>query len=81
LSADEVNRIKNFIENNYQIEGELRQTIRRNIQRLKDLNTYRGMRHLRHLPVRGQRTKTNARTAKGHPRRTVGSGRRKIELK
>src|SRR5438270_352524 len=59
LTADDVNAIKNVVEANYRIEGELRQLVRSNIERLKALGTYRGSRHARRLPVRGQRTKTN----------------------
>jgi len=81
LTADEVNRIQNLIEKNYRVEGELRQFVKSNIQRLKDLKTYRGMRHLRHLPVHGQRTKTNSRTVRGNTRKTAGSGKRKVDLK
>ena len=81
LSPDEVNRLKSWIEKNVQIEGELRQVVRRNIQRLKDLQTYRGMRHARRLPVHGQRTRTNSRTVRGNVRKTAGSGKRKVELK
>lgn len=81
LNPEEVNRLKNWIEKNATVEGELRQAIKRNIQRLKDLGTYRGARHAKHLPVRGQRTKTNSRTVRGNVRKTAGSGRRKIELK
>lgn len=81
LSPEEVNRLKTWIEKNAVIEGELRQLVRRNIQRLKDLGTYRGIRHLKRLPVRGQRTKTNSRTVRGNVRKPAGSGRRKIELK
>lgn len=81
LNPEEINRLKNWIEKNSTVEGELRQAIKRNIQRLKDLGTYRGTRHAKHLPVRGQRTKTNSRTVRGNVRKTAGSGRRKIELK
>lgn len=81
LSPDEINRIRTWIEKNCVIEGELRQEIRRNIQRLKDLQTYRGNRHARKLPARGQRTKTNSRTVRGNVRKTAGSGKRKVELK
>lgn len=81
LTPDEVNRIKEFIEKNYKIEGELRQLIKQNINLLKDLQAYRGIRHMRHLPVRGQRTKTNSRTVRGNVRKTAGSGKRKSELK
>jgi small subunit ribosomal protein S13 len=81
LTQDEMNKIKSWIEKNIQVEGELRQVIRRNIQRLRDLQTYRGLRHSRHLPVRGQRTRTNSRTVRGNVRKTAGSGKRKVDLK
>ncbi|OGG43908.1 30S ribosomal protein S13 [Candidatus Jorgensenbacteria bacterium RIFCSPLOWO2_12_FULL_42_11] len=81
LDAQELNQLKDYIEKNYKIEGELRQSIKQNINRLKEIVSYRGARHLRRLPVRGQRTKTNSRTVRGNVRRTVGSGRRKTELK
>ena len=70
LTEDEVARIANEIEANHLVEGSLRRQVAQNIQRLKDVNSYRGTRHKKGLPVRGQRTKTNARTRKG-PRRTV----------
>ena len=81
LSPQELNKIKDCIEKKYKIEGELRQSIRQNINRLREIQSYRGLRHARRLPVRGQRTKTNSRTVRGNTRRTVGSGRRKTELK
>ena len=81
LTADEIARIQGFMEKNFRIEGELRQRIRANINRLKELSTYRGLRHLRRLPVRGQRTRTNSRTVRGNVRKTAGSGKRKVELK
>ncbi len=81
LVPDEVNRIQSVLEKSYKIEGELRQAIRQNINRLKDVKAYRGVRHLRKLPVRGQRTKTNSRTVRGNVRKTAGSGRRKVDLK
>lgn len=81
LTPEEINRIKEFIEKKYKIEGELRQIIRGGIKRLKEIQCYRGARHSRRLPVRGQRTKTNSRTVRGNVRKTVGSGRRKAELK
>ena len=68
LSDDQVSQIRAVIEANYQVEGDLRREINLNIKRLMDLGNYRGLRHRRHMPVRGQRTKTNARTRKG-PRR------------
>lgn len=81
LSPVEVNLIKTYIEKNFKVEGELRQVIKQNIGLLKDLQAYRGVRHMRHLPVRGQRTKTNSRTVRGNVRKTAGSGKRKVELK
>jgi small subunit ribosomal protein S13 len=81
LTADEVLRIQNFIEKNFHVEGDLRQIVKRNIGRLKDLQTYRGSRHSRRLPARGQRTKTNSRTVRGNVRKTAGSGKRKVDLK
>ncbi len=81
LNADEVLRVQNFLEKNFPVEGELRQLIKRNINRLKELQAYRGLRHMRRLPVRGQRTRTNSRTVRGNVRKTAGSGKRKVELK
>lgn len=81
LTSDELNKIKLWIENNCKIEGALRQEIRQNINRLKEIGCWRGIRHIKGLPVRGQRTKTNSRTVRGNIRKTVGSGRRKVELK
>ena len=76
LTPPEVNRIREIIEKNHKVEGDLRREIMLNIKRLKELQSYRGMRHLRGLPVRGQRTKTNSRTRRGNVRRTMGSGRK-----
>lgn len=76
LSPDEINRLRELIEKQYHIEGELRREIMMHIKRLKDVNAYRGLRHIRGLPVRGQRTKTNSRTRRGNVRKTMGSGRR-----
>ncbi len=76
LTAQEVNRIREIIEKDYRIEGDLRREIMTNIKRLKELQTYRGLRHMRGLPVRGQRTKTNSRTRRGNVRKTMGSGRK-----
>ncbi len=81
LTSDEVGKIQGAIEKKYKIEGELRQAIRQNINRLRDIKAYRGVRHMRRLPVRGQRTKTNSRTVRGNVRKTAGSGKRKVELK
>jgi small subunit ribosomal protein S13 len=70
LGEDEVAKIRDHIEKNLPVEGELRRTVGQNIKRLIDLGSYRGLRHRKNLPVRGQRTHTNARTRKG-PRKTV----------
>ena len=72
LDDDQVNKIRTIIEKGYQVEGDLRRDISLNIKNLMDLGNYRGLRHRKHLPVRGQRTKTNARTRKG-PRRLAVS--------
>ncbi len=72
LTSDEVTRLRNLIESEYTIEGELRNQIRRNIQRLKDIECYRGLRHEKGLPVRGQRTRSIARTRKGPPKTVAG---------
>jgi small subunit ribosomal protein S13 len=70
LTEDEVSRIANIIENDYVVEGQLRRQVQQNISRLREIRCYRGYRHMRGLPCRGQRTRTNARTRKG-PRKTV----------
>jgi small subunit ribosomal protein S13 len=72
LSDDEVLRIRETIDRDYEVEGDLRRTIAMNIKRLMDLGTYRGLRHRKGLPVRGQRTHTNARTRKGKARPVAG---------
>ncbi|MEE9220628.1 MAG: 30S ribosomal protein S13 [candidate division NC10 bacterium] len=76
LTEDEVNRIRRAIEGQFKVEGDLRRDVGMNIKRLMDIGSYRGLRHRRGLPVRGQRTHTNARTRKG-PRRTVGARRKR----
>ncbi len=76
LTPEEINRLRELIERNYRIEGELRREVMVNIKRLKDIGAYRGSRHIRGLPVRGQRTKSNSRTRRGNVRRTMGSGRK-----
>ena len=77
LAEAETSHLREFIGRNYLVEGDLRREVSKDIQRLKDIRCYRGIRHRRGLPVRGQRTKTNARTRKG-PRKTVpGRGRRR----
>jgi small subunit ribosomal protein S13 len=76
LTERELSQIREIIERDYRVEGDLRREISMNIRRLMDISSYRGFRHRRGLPVRGQRTHTNARTRKG-PRRTVGAKRSK----
>lgn len=75
LTEDEITRLREAIERNYRVEGDLRREVQMNIKRLIDIGTYRGLRHKRNLPVRGQRTRTNARTRRG-PRRTVPGKKR-----
>lgn len=77
LTTDQENAIREKVEA-FHIEGELKREVSANIKRLKDIDSYRGSRHAKRLPVRGQRTKTNARTLKGG-KKTMGSGRRKLE--
>ncbi|MFH1098915.1 MAG: 30S ribosomal protein S13 [Candidatus Uhrbacteria bacterium] len=79
LSDLEVQNLRETIERQYRVEGELRRETIANIKRLKDIGSYRGSRHAKSLPVRGQRTRTNSRTVRGNVRRTMGSGRRKLE--
>jgi len=81
LKPDEVAKIQAVIDKDHKVEGELRRIVRQNIQRLKEVKAYRGLRHMRQLPARGQRTKTNSRTVRGNVRKTAGSGKRKTELK
>lgn len=76
LTESEVARLREVIDRDYKVEGELRSEVQLNVRRLIDIGSYRGVRHRRGMPVRGQRTKTNARTRKG-PRRTVGVRRKK----
>ena len=76
LTPDEENKIRAIIEG-MNIEGNLKREVSANIKRLKDIKAYRGVRHMRRLPVRGQRTKTNSRTIRGNVRRTMASGKRK----
>lgn len=76
LTSEEINILKGIIEKNFKIEGELKRDKMMNIKRLKDIGAWRGWRHIRGLPVRGQRTRTNTRTVRGNKRKTVGSGRK-----
>lgn len=80
LTEEQVARVNTVIDRNYQIEGQLRRIVQSNIARLKDIRCYRGLRHRAHLPVRGQRTRTNARTRKG-PKRTVAGKKGVKELR
>ena len=79
ITSEEVGKIQKIIEKNYKIEGELKRIVMMNIKRLKEIGCYRGTRHAKGLPTRGQRTKTNNRTVRGNIRRTAGSGRSKLE--
>ena len=81
ISAEDIVKLRNEIEDNNILEGELKRQVMMNIKRLKEIGSYRGLRHSRGLPVRGQRTKTNTRTVRGNKRVTMGSGRRSIEKK
>lgn len=76
LTADQENAVRVIVEKEYRVEGELRRDVLSNIKRLKDIAAYRGTRHMKGLPVRGQRTKSNSRTVRGNVRKTAGSGRR-----
>jgi len=76
LTPEEISKIDKFIEANYKVEGDLRREIKENIKRLIEIQCYRGIRHQKGLPVRGQRTRSNARTRKG-PRKTVATGARR----
>jgi small subunit ribosomal protein S13 len=78
LSVTEENDLRKIVES-FQLEGDLKREVASNIKRLKDIKTYRGIRHIRRLPTRGQRTKTNSRTLRGNVRKTMGSGRKKEE--
>lgn len=75
LTAEEINKIQNIIDKNFKVEGELKREIGRNVQRLKEIGAWRGLRHARRLPIHG-RTKTNSRTVRGNVRKTMGSGRK-----
>lgn len=79
LREEQVHRLRETIEKQYRVEGDLRREVLAHIKRLKDIGCYRGTRHAKRLPARGQRTKTNSRTVRGNVRRTMGSGRRKLE--
>lgn len=76
LAENEVNKLREFIEKNFKVEGDLKREVLTNIKRLREIKCYRGSRHEKRLPARGQRTKTNSRTVRGNVRRTMGSGRK-----
>jgi small subunit ribosomal protein S13 len=80
LSADQEAKIRESVES-FKLEGDLKREIGANVKRLKDIGSYRGSRHARKLPVRGQRTKTNSRTVRGNVRKTMGSGKKTVEKK
>ncbi|OGN06020.1 MAG: 30S ribosomal protein S13 [Candidatus Yanofskybacteria bacterium RIFCSPHIGHO2_01_FULL_44_22] len=75
LTSDELNKIQKIIEKNYKVEGDLRREVGQNVKRLKEIGTWRGMRHARRLPIHG-RTRVNSRTTRGNVRKTMGSGRK-----
>jgi small subunit ribosomal protein S13 len=81
LNNADLNKLREEIEKKYRVEGELKHEIKTNIRRLKEIKCYRGIRHMRGLPVRGQKTKTNTRTVRGNVRRTMGSGRKSANEK
>ncbi len=76
LTSEEENKLRDYIRKNFKVEGDLKREVLGNIKRLKEIKTYKGERHSKRQPVRGQRTKTNARTVKGNVRMTLGSGRK-----
>jgi len=76
LTSAEVGKLSDLISKTYKVEGELKREVMTNIKRLKEIGTYRGYRHIKGLPVRGQRTRTNTRTVRHNVRKTVGSGRK-----
>ena len=76
LTDEQVNHLREMIEKNFKVEGELKREVLTNIKILKEIDSYRGSRHAKHLPARGQRTKTNTRTVRGNIRKTMGSGRK-----
>ncbi|MEK9131573.1 MAG: 30S ribosomal protein S13 [Patescibacteria group bacterium] len=80
LSMEEENEIRKIVET-ISVEGDLKREVAGNIKRLKDIKAYRGVRHMKRLPSRGQRTKTNSRTLRGNTRKTMGTGRKKAEKK
>ena len=80
LKEADVNTLREIVEKKFTVEGDLRREVASNIKRLREIGCYRGLRHAKHLPVRGQRTKTNSRTVRGNKRVTMGSGKSKSAL-
>lgn len=76
LTVEQQDKLRSIVEKTYRTEGDLRRDVMSNIKALKDIKSYRGIRHMKHLPVRGQTTKRNSRTVRGNKRTTMGSGRR-----
>lgn len=81
LTHEQEDKLRAVVEKNYHTEGDLRREVMANIKRFKDIKCYRGVRHMKHLPVRGQRTKTNSRTVRGNVRKTAVSGKKLTGLK
>lgn len=81
LDNDQINSLRKIVESEYKVEGDLKREVMLNVKRLKDIGSYRGSRHVKGLPARGQRTKTNNRTLRGNVRKTAGSGKRTVEKK
>lgn len=80
MTEDDVNRLREIVEKKFTVEGDLRREVQSNIKRLKEIGCYRGLRHIKHLPARGQGTKNNSRTVRGNKRITMGSGKSKAGL-
>ena len=76
LTTEQQDMLRAIVEKSYKTEGDLRREVQANIKAMKDIKSYRGIRHMKHLPVRGQRTKTNSRTVRGNVRKTAVSGRK-----
>ncbi len=81
LTSEQEDKVRALVEKNFKVEGDLRREVMSNVKRLKDIKCYRGIRHMKHLPVHGQRTKTNSRTVRGNVRKTTGSGKKTAGLK
>ncbi len=81
LASEQANAIREIVEKQYRVEGDLRREIQGHIKRLRDIRTYRGVRHMKRLPVRGQSTKRNSRTVRGNVKKSIGSGRQRAASK